>query len=292
MLGLPVARRLRADGLAVRVLTRSPEKAAALFGAGFEIMAGAIEDHGSLLQALDGCTGVHVNLKGGPRPSDYDRIEHRGTAAVVEAARQAGVKQLTYLSAYTIQEKNISSPESRAKFAAEQVIRASGIAHTIFRASWFMESLPLFIQGKQAIVIGKQPHPLHWVAAADYARMVSRSYQLPPAPSRALYVYGPQPFTMAQALQIYLDSLAPTIRLSTMAPWLLGLLGRVSFNAELVSTAELMGYYDRIGEEGDPREANELLGAPMTTLREWCAWQLQAQNNANKKEEAAYGRSQ
>jgi hypothetical protein len=26
----------------------------------------------------------------------------------------------------------------------------------------------------------------------------------------------------------------------------------------------------RVGERGDPSEANEVLGAPMTSLRRWC----------------------
>jgi hypothetical protein len=30
-----------------------------------------------------------------------------------------------------------------------------------------------------------------------------------------------------------------------------------------------MAYFDRVGELGDPSEANELLGPPTTTLEEW-----------------------
>ncbi|MEJ2204665.1 MAG: hypothetical protein P8170_11180 [Gemmatimonadota bacterium] len=33
--------------------------------------------------------------------------------------------------------------------------------------------------------------------------------------------------------------------------------------------AGLMAYFDRVGELGDPSEANELLGPPTTTLEEW-----------------------
>jgi hypothetical protein len=32
-----------------------------------------------------------------------------------------------------------------------------------------MESLPLFVQGKSMSLIGNQAHPLHWIAAEDYA---------------------------------------------------------------------------------------------------------------------------
>jgi hypothetical protein len=30
-----------------------------------------------------------------------------------------------------------------------------------------------------------------------------------------------------------------------------------------------MAYFDKVGEMGDPTEANQLLGAPETTLDEW-----------------------
>jgi len=275
MLGKPVAYQLQADGFNIRILSRSPEKATVTFGNGFEICKGDVEDPASLRQALEGCQGVHINIKGGPKPEDYDRLEHRGTQTIINAAQSVGIRQITYLSAYTIQEKNARSPESRAKFKAEEAIRTSGILYTIFRASWFMESLPLFIQGKQALVVGKQPYPLHWVAAADYARMVSRSYQTPSAFNKALYIYGPQALTMKQALQVYCQMVMPHVRVSTMPIWLMTLLGKTTFNIEWQSLAELMAYYDQIGEEGEPQEANMLLGAPETTLQQWCEVQRQ-----------------
>ncbi len=270
MLGEPVARQLQMDGFGVRILSRSPKQARAKFGANFEIYEGDVQDAVSLSHALEGCAGVHVNLKGGPTPEDYDRIEHQGTRAVARAAKQAQVRQITYLSGYTIQEKNALSPSTIAKFKAEQAVRASGIPYTIFRATWFVESLPDFVQGKWGLVIGKQAHRLHWLAASDYAQMVSRSYQTPDALNKELYIFGPRAFTMAEALKTYCRIVDPRVRVATIPTWLLSLLGRITFNVELQSIAELLAYYDKIGEEGDPREANELLGAPTTTLQQWC----------------------
>lgn len=278
MLGRPVAHRLRADGFNVRVLSRSSERERTAFGHGIEISKGDIKNQASLRQALEGCAGVHINLRGGPKPLDYDRIEHRGTQAVVQAAQEAGIQQITYLSGYTIQEKNIRSAESQAKFNAEKAIQTSGIPYTIFRASWFMESLPLFVRGKQALIIGRQPHPLHWIAAADYACMVSRSYQTSTPLHKVLYIRGPEAYTMTQALQIYCQTVIPHVSISTIPVWLMTLLGRITFNAEWRSLAKLMAYYDQIGEEGEPDEADLLLGAPRTTLQEWC--KLQHHNDA------------
>jgi hypothetical protein len=33
--------------------------------------------------------------------------------------------------------------------------------------------------------------------------------------------------------------------------------------------AELMAYFQQVGEPGDPAQANQLLGAPTTTLDAW-----------------------
>jgi uncharacterized protein YbjT (DUF2867 family) len=278
MLGKPVAEQLYRDGFTVRVLSRSAEKGQKLFGAGYEVVAGDVENPATLMAALQNCQGVHINIKGGPQPADYERLEHQGTKAVVEAAQAAGVQQITYLSSYTSAEKNLLSAESYAKFYAEQAIQKSGVPYTIFRATWFMESLPLFIQGKQAMLIGQQPHPLHWLAAQDYAQMVSRSYQTPAALNKILYIYGPQPFTMRQAMEFYLQTVRPEIKLSTMPIWLFKLLAYATFNTEWKSVASLMTYYDKFGEEGSPAEANKLLGQPTTTL---AAWSKQSQTSTS-----------
>lgn len=271
MLGKPVADQLRATGFSIRVLARSHEKGRRLFPEeDIEIVAGDVTDSASLARALDGCAGVHISLKGGPDAAGYERIEHQGTRAVAEAARAAGVQQLTYLSAYTVGPQTASSPESRAKWQAEQAIRASGVPFTIFRATWFLESLPLFVQGRVAVLIGRQPHPLHWLAAADYGQMVARSYQTPAALGRELYLYGPEALTMRAALKRYGAHTTPGLAVLTLPVWLGALIGRASGSAELRSLTTLMAYYDRHGETGDAAEARRICGAPTTSLEQWC----------------------
>ncbi|HYF62198.1 MAG TPA: NAD(P)H-binding protein [Herpetosiphonaceae bacterium] len=271
MLGEPVARQLKADGFGVRILSRTPAKAARIFGAGFEHAAGDVEDPAALERAMAGCAGVHINLKGGPKPADYERTEHQGVRNIVRAAERAGVAQITHLSSYTTLEKNIDSAESAAKWRGEEALRAGAVPAVIFRATWFMESLPLFVLGKRAVLIGRQPHPLHWLAAADYARMVARAFRTPAALGKALYVYGPQAMPMRQALERYVASLDHPPAISAMPTWLMRGLGYLSFNHEWRAVADLMEHTGRIGEEGDPAEANALLGAPAITLDQWIA---------------------
>jgi uncharacterized protein YbjT (DUF2867 family) len=269
-LGEPVARRLQQDGYTVRVLTRTPAQAQAKFGDAFEVIPGDVENSATLEAALAGCYGVHINLSGGPRPEDYDRIEHRGTANVAQAAAKTGVQRVTYISGTSVRQENTWFYMTRAKFQAEEAIKNSGVPYTIFRPSWFMESLPLFVRNGRASIIGRQPAPAHWVAAADYARMVSNAYQTPAAENKTLYVYGPEAIKMLDALKAYCAIAQPDIKASSMPVWLVSLIATLTRNEELKDVTRLMAYFEKFTEDCDPTEANTLLGAPTTTLQQWC----------------------
>jgi hypothetical protein len=47
------------------------------------------------------------------------------------------------------------------------------------------------------------------------------------------------------------------------------LMGSLTRNEAMQFAAGLMGYFDKIGEMGDPSEANRILGVPATTLDAW-----------------------
>lgn len=270
MLGKPVAQQLKADGFKVRVLARTPEKAKSMLGDGYEIVKGDFEDAASLKSALAGCAGVHINLKGGPREADFDRVDHHGTRIVAEAAHAANVGRVTLISAYAVSPEKADTPESRSKVKGEAALKSSGVPYTIFRCSWFMETLPLFVQGKNISLIGNQIHPLHWIAAADYARSISNSYKTEETLNKELYIFGPEAYSMGEAMKIYTELAAPDVKITPVSTRMLSILGTLTFNTEWKSLSTLMGHYERHGEEGSPEEANRLLGAPKMTLKEWC----------------------
>ena len=202
MLGEQVARQLLRDGFKVRLLVRDAERARTLLGADFEYFVGDVDDSDAIEHALEGCAGVHISLRGGSDPYELDRVEHRGTARVADLAAQQGVSRLTYLSGMLVAE-DAKIAGDRAKYHAEQAIRSSGVPYTIFKPFYFMETLPRHVQGTLAIVLGRQPHPLHMVAASDFARMVSRAFRTPEAANRSFFVHGPEGITIPDALRLY-----------------------------------------------------------------------------------------
>ncbi|MBI5294472.1 MAG: NAD(P)H-binding protein [Chloroflexi bacterium] len=268
MLGKPVAQQLKADGFNVRLLARNPEKAQKLLGAGYEIIKGDVDNAAALKKAMTGVDGVHISLKGGPTEADFDRMDHLATRDIANAAKEMNVGRVTILSAYAVSVEKADTPESRSKVKGEAALKSSGVPYTIFRASWFMETLPLFIQGKSMSLIGNQIHPLHWIAAADYARMVSKSYQTDETLNKELYIFGPEAYTMGEAMKIYADHAG--VKVSPMSTQMLAVLGALTFNTEWKGMATLMKHYENWGEDGSPEEANRLLGMPRITLKEWC----------------------
>lgn len=269
MLGQPVAQSLMKFGLMVRVFSRSEQKAKELFGDDYEIASGDISDIDSLRNALKDCYGVHINLKGGPKPKDYDRIEHKGTAAIVKAASEVGVKRITYLSGATVSKEQCWFAGTKAKYNAEQAIMRSGLDYTIFRATWFMESLPLFIRGNQASVMGKQPHKLHWLAAEDYARMVSKAYLFDEAANKIFYTFGPETYTMKEALEVFCRIINPDIKVTMVPLGVLSFFAKITFSKQLKEVLPLMRYFEKTGEQGDPFPTDEIFGAPQITLEQW-----------------------
>ncbi len=266
MLGEPVARRLHADGYQVRIFTRNMDKALAQFGAEYEVAAGNVEDQLSLNAALQNCQTVHINLEGGLDPD----LERRGAENVVAAAAKAGIQRITYLSGTSVTRENCWYAGTKAKFEAEAAIRASGVPYTIFQATFFMETLPRFVRGTRASILGSQPHPWHWAAAVDYARMVSKAYVTPGAANKTLHIFGPESWTTRQALQTYCSIARPDAKVGAIPFWMASLIASLSRDKTLQAALPFFRYSEKVSEAGDPAEANALLGAPTTTLEQWC----------------------
>jgi uncharacterized protein YbjT (DUF2867 family) len=274
MLGLPVARRLHTDGFEVRVLSRSPDRARALLGDACTVVGGDVDEPSSLEAALRGCQGVHISLHG---LLDTD-LERRGVANVLPFAGKVGIERLTYLSTTSVLPENCWFPPTRMRYEAETSIHASGVPYSIFKTTFIMEALLRFIRGPYAILPGRQPHLWHLLAGADYARMVSRAYALPEAANKDFFIYGPHPpVTVRQALATYCRLVRPEVKLIPVPLWLvtayvwLGrVLPRTPRRTELKDALPYFRYWETVHEGGDPTEANTLLGAPTTTLEQWC----------------------
>lgn len=150
--GGETAKALLAQGVKIRALVRSPEKAAALEAAGAEIVAGDVSDAAALAKAL---TGIERALLILPNGEHQLALEKQFT----DVAKQAGVKHLVKMSSMEAVAE-AKSPIPRAHWASEEYIRASGLTWTMIKPNFFMQNLLAFAgtikeQGKFFLPMGE-----------------------------------------------------------------------------------------------------------------------------------------
>ncbi|HZF13214.1 MAG TPA: NmrA family NAD(P)-binding protein [Thermoanaerobaculia bacterium] len=273
--GQPVSWQLSKDGFDVRVYTRQRDRAEQKFGEAFPIYEGNLEDDASLSRALEGCHGVHINLRGWWKQRSHDAIEHRGTANVVRLAKEAGVQRLTYLSALYAREEYSFLPHLKAKLDAEKVIRASGIPFAIFACTFFMENVHHLEPGDR-IRLPRLNRSYHYLAAEDYCRIVSRVYQLPEAPNKRFDLYGPEAIPADEAARRFCSIVRPQAKIINVPRWIAALYMHLIGHANRQYSMRANKFYQKVGEPGDPLKADDSLGRPAIRYQEWCEAQRPA----------------
>jgi dihydroflavonol-4-reductase len=103
-IGGRLAERIRRRGDEVRALVRTPERAGRLRDLGCELAQGDLGDQSGIEAAMRGCEAVFhvaaaykVGIPRSERPAMYD-TNVRGTERVIDAATEAGVSRIVYVS--------------------------------------------------------------------------------------------------------------------------------------------------------------------------------------------------
>lgn len=81
------------------------------------------------VEAVAHCAGINRELG----DQTFQRVHVEGTAAVLEAARRAGVQRVVLLS-FLRARPGTGSPYHETKWAAEELVRSSGLDHTVLKA--------------------------------------------------------------------------------------------------------------------------------------------------------------
>lgn len=267
MLGEPVVRQLIADGHHVRVLSRNSVGAGKIFSSMQNVTCfqGNVYELESLRTAMENCTGVHINLSGGD-------LEAYGTQQVVKVAQglvsRKMLRRITLISGVTTCKENCWYEGTKAKLQAETHLIESGFDYTIFRCTMFMETLP-----KWKFVLGEQPTKWHWLAARDYARMVSKSFTTSESACKVLFLYGPEPaYTLKEAVDQFFIPICASDRcpIPNIPMQELQTTTRTDVAGSPEKDISKFQWLGKVRELGDPSEANDLLDAPTISLGDWC----------------------
>jgi len=217
--GSHMLQRLVADGHEVRTLLRDPAKLAQGDRASLvstsapgrvEAIAGDVVTGAGLSHAAQGCAVV-IHLVGiimETRAATFEKTHHRGTINVVNAAKKAGVRRFVQMSALGARPDGVSGYQT-TKWAAEEVVRASGMEWVILRPSIIFGPRDGFVTQMVEVmrsaplvrpVPGHGRYPFRPVYIADVVECFVQSLTSREATSQTIALVGGEELTLNELL--------------------------------------------------------------------------------------------
>ena len=209
--GRHLARALLADRHEVVLVARGVDtRDPSILGTGAEFAATPTDDADALRRAFAGCEAVAhfagINREIGSQT--YERVHVRGTQAVVDAARMAGVRTIVYLS-FLRARPGCGSSYHESKWSAEEIVRASGLGYTILKSgviygrgdhlldhvSRALYTFPFFP------LVGLRPTRLRPVFVGDVVRLAQAALVDPRLSRRTIVVLGPEELRAGDAIR-------------------------------------------------------------------------------------------
>jgi NADH dehydrogenase len=207
--GTEVIRQLLAAGHEVRALVHSKRSLAT--SAGLELWPGDATQAETLTRALAGC-GAVIHLIGIIREFPhkqvtFQRLHVETTRNILAAAQEQGVRRYLHMSSNGTRPDGVAAYH-KTKWAAEELVRASGLDATIFRPSVifgpgdaFVNMLATIIRRSPLIpVIGNGEYQMAPVAVANVATGFVRALTQPESIGEIYHCCGPQAFTYNELL--------------------------------------------------------------------------------------------
>jgi NADH dehydrogenase len=236
-LGGAITQRLLARGERVRVLLRRDSMAdrlatqglatapSTLTAAGAEPVYGDLKDPASLHVACRDAdvviTTANSALRGGA--DNPESVDRHGSRNLIEAARDARVRQFVYVSAQ-LADPQSPVPFLRSKGKTEEALQHSGVPYTILAPNAFMDvwiamvvGIPA-LSGGEVVVVGRGDRKHSFIAAADVAAFAVASVGNPAALHQKLVLGGPEPLSFRDAAAIFARVLGRDVRVRSVEP--------------------------------------------------------------------------
>jgi len=280
-LGGRITRGLLRQGKAVRILARHDPISAQLAqqgrantaedltAEGAQAVYGDLKEPASLEAAVKGIDTVITTatsvLRGGA--DTLDAVDLRGTLALVDAARDAGVKRFIYTSALGAAQGH-PVPLYHIKGTCEAALQRSGMEYTILQPSFFMEvwvgtivGLPLMSQ-QPITLVGQGDHRHNFVSEEDVAGFAISAVDNRRAANSCIATGGPASYTWTEVVNAVgaATDTRPTVNyvpLGSPVPFLPEAVSEVLNGMETFETVVEMG------------ETAQAYGIRLTTLAEF-----------------------
>ncbi len=211
-IGRHLARALVGEGHEVVLVARGRDRTdPSVRGlAGSRFVPIGLDDPGELADAFAGCHAVAhcagINRQAGSQT--YQRVHVDGTRRVVESARAAGVRKIVLVS-FLRARPGCGSGYHESKWAAEQLVRESGLDHTVLKCgviygrgdhmldhlSHALFTLPVFA------FVGLRDRAVRPVAVEDVVRVLRASLVDGALSGRTVAVLGPEQLGLRAAVR-------------------------------------------------------------------------------------------
>ena len=170
--------------------------------------ASDVSDAGQLTRAFQGCDAVAhcagINREIGDQT--YEKVHVSGTRNVVDGARAAGVPKLAMLS-FLRARPNCGSAYHESKWAAEEIVRNSGLDYTVIKAGMIyglgdhmldhltksLNTLPFFA------TVGMHELPIRPLAIEDLVRLLRAALVEGSMRRSTIGVTGPEELRLSEA---------------------------------------------------------------------------------------------
>lgn len=175
-----------------------------------EVITGDVTESADLIQGMKGCDAA-IHLVGIIRafPSKditFERLHTEATANVIEAAKETKVPRLLHMSALGAREDG-PTPYLRTKFAAEELVRQSGLNYAIFRPSLIFgrggEAIKMFgdmVKKYVVPIIGDGQYRFQPVSVTTVAQGFEKGLDPETAKDKTLDVGGPDNVTFDEIM--------------------------------------------------------------------------------------------
>jgi NADH dehydrogenase len=285
--GGTITRELLTRGDDVRILVRPGSDYQPHVDAGATPVTGDLKDPASLEPACRGVDVVISTASAGERGGDDtpDSVDNGGTRSLVDAAREAGVRQFILVSTIAADE-NSPAPLPRAKAIAERHLRESGVPFTILAANGIMDVMfPLIIGarlsvGRPVTLVGEASRRHTYIAACDVAAFAVAAVRHPAALDRRIMIGGPEALTWHDVVHSYDRALGRTIQVQSVpSGTLLPDLPPVPGLAELVSG--LLTLLETFDSPIDMTEPASTFGVRLTSVDAFTRGQAEVMRSAH-----------
>ena len=241
---------------------------------GADTCLGDIRDQASVVAAARGSDAV-VHLVGiirERRGSSFRQVHIEGTRTVVRACKEAGVARLVHMSALGARPR-ATSLYHQTKWEAEELVRRSGIAATIFRPSAifgegnsFLPELRRLVKWPVVPIIGSGIGLLQPIWIEDVASCCAGALGDPATIGKTYELGGPETFGFEQLVDIVAEAERverPKVHLPVALARAAAALGRLLPNFPLTADQLKMLLEDNVCDIGEMCEVFGVRPAPL-----------------------------